>query len=168
MRRIQWRYHTYFQIKIRLVTSSDILIPSLEIFTFLMLYFLWCFSWHADVFNLHSGRFFSNNQNYKKTIDSNYRDEITANKQQSQSSPNLQRCFLFIHSLLLFVVYLPFLHSFYSSLHSLYCVKHEVWMSTSEYTYGCYFQKNTCVLAVWVSHCNCPRQLTSYADISHS
>ena len=51
----------------------------------------------------------------KNTINQNYQDTITANKQQSQPSPNPLQSFQLIHSLPLLIIsltFLPFLSSF--------------------------------------------------------
>ena len=102
------------KIKTRPVTSSDIVISSLALFGFVLLYkfsviFLF---WHTDMFILHSYCFFFKQSKLQK-IRSIYNswDTIIANKQQYQLLPNPPRSLQFVHSLPLFLLSFTFIHS---------------------------------------------------------
>ena len=100
------------RFKIRQDTSSDVVIPSMKLLSFVMLFFCDVFSDMLTLlFSILIVLFqmikFKNNMKDYNSIDT-----VIANKQQYQLSLNPPRSFRFIHSFPLFLLSLPFFHSF--------------------------------------------------------
>ena len=161
---IQLGFHTCFKVKIRLVTSSDILFPSLALFWFVMLYYFFVMfvltCWH--VYSAFWSFFFQMIKITKMGLiriieilllikNNNPNCHRTHHAPSDSSIP-------FLSSLSPLHLSPPFLHS----LHWLDCASLGVRLSTGEYTSGCNLQKTTCILARRVRKWDHPRRLTSY------